>query len=141
TKNQTPTFTGSAEKGATVTLFDGVNPVGTAVADPTTGDWSITLTTNMANGVHTMTAKATDVAGNTSVASSGLVVTIDIILPNIPSAPDLTDASDDGASNTDNITSITTPTFTGTADPLTKIELLADGIVVGSTTSSAGGAW
>jgi len=59
-----------------------------------------------------------------------------------PSTPDLTNASDDGASNSDNITSIASPTFTGTGPTNTTIELLTGGnTVVGSATSNAQGAW
>src|SRR5258705_4131545 len=113
TKNTTPVFTGSgAEVGATVTLFDtnGTTVLGTGVADAS-GNWSITSLA-LSSGSHTLTAKQTDIAGNTSVASAGLVVTIDTTAA-APSAPDLTAATDTGSSNTDNITNNTTPVFTG----------------------------
>src|SRR5262249_58175981 len=58
---------------------------------------------------------ATDVAGNVSVASGALSVTIDTTAPVAPTTPDLIAASDSGASITDNITNATTPTFAGTA--------------------------
>jgi len=127
TSLQTPTFTGTAEKGTLVTLFDGANPIGTATADITTGAWSITSST-LSNGAHTITAKSTDTAGNLSVSSAALNITIDVVLPNTPGTPDLLATSDDGASNTDNVTGINTPTFTGTADPNTAIDLLSDGV-------------
>src|SRR5207244_1325931 len=72
----TPALTGSgAEAGATVTLFDtnGTTVLGTGVADGT-GNWSVTSSA-LAAGVHTLTAKQTDIAGNTSVASASLSVT------------------------------------------------------------------
>ena len=78
----TPTFTGSgAEVGATVTLFDtnGTTVLGTAIADGS-GNWSITSST-LTGGSHTLTAKQTDIAGNTSAASAGLSVTIDTAAP------------------------------------------------------------
>ena len=71
----TPTFTGTAEAGSTVTLFDGVTAVGTAVATAS-GSWSIT-TPALASGVQNFTAEATDVAGNVSAMSGALPVTID----------------------------------------------------------------
>ena len=140
TNIQQPTFTGTAENGSTVALFDGTTQVGTATADPSTGAWSITSST-LGNGQHVITAKATDPAGNTSVASTALNVTIDVILPNTPGTPDLLASSDDGVSNTDNITSINTPTFTGTADANTAIDLLSDGTVVGTGNSNGSGTW
>ena len=69
----TPTFTGTAEAGSTVTLFDGSIVVGTGVA--TAGAWSITAS-SLASGTHSITANATDVAGNVSAASAALPVTI-----------------------------------------------------------------
>ena len=65
----------------------------------------------MAAGVHVIAAKATDLAGNVSVASAPLSVTIDAIAPARPGTPDLAAASDSGASSTDNITNVTTPTL------------------------------
>src|SRR5207253_2202560 len=113
TNNTTPVFTGSgAEAGATVTLFDtnGTTVLGTATADGS-GNWSITSST-LSSGNHTLTAKQTDIAGNTSAASAGLAVTIDTTAA-APSAPDMTAATDSGSSNTDNITNHTTPVFRG----------------------------
>jgi hypothetical protein len=80
TSNTTPTFTGTAESGATVTLYDtdGTTVLGTATA--TGGNWSITAS-NMSAGSHTLTAKATDTAGNVSAASSGRVINIDTSAP------------------------------------------------------------
>src|SRR6185369_9238064 len=67
---------GGAEAGATVTLFDtnGTTVLGSGLADAS-GNWSITSST-LAAGGHTLTARQADIAGNTSVASAGLVVTI-----------------------------------------------------------------
>src|SRR4029079_1388018 len=96
TNNTTPTLTGSsAEVGATVTLYDtnGSTVLGTAVADGS-GNWSITSAT-LSEGSHSLTAKQTDLAGNVSVASSALSVTIDTTVA-APSAPDLIAGSDSG---------------------------------------------
>jgi uncharacterized repeat protein (TIGR02059 family) len=72
----TPTFTGTAENGATVKLYgtDGTTVLGTATAMG--GNWSITSSA-LSVGPHTITATATDAAGNESVLSSGLSVTIE----------------------------------------------------------------
>jgi Ca2+-binding RTX toxin-like protein len=76
TTDNTPTFTGTAEAGGTVTLYDtdGTTVIGTgsSAAYNSTG---ITVSA-LSVGSHTITAKVTDAAGNVSVASSGLVVTI-----------------------------------------------------------------
>ena len=62
-----------------VTLFDGTTVVGTGVA--TAGTWTITAST-LAAGTHSITAKAMDVAGNSSGVSTPLiVVTLDTLPP------------------------------------------------------------
>jgi hypothetical protein len=78
----TPVFTGTAESGATVTLYDsnGTTVLGTAVA--TGGNWSITSGA-LGAGTHTITAKATDAAGNTGAASAAQAVTIDTTAPTL----------------------------------------------------------
>ncbi|TWC71794.1 Ig-like domain-containing protein [Herbaspirillum sp. SJZ099] len=82
TRNTTPTFTGTAEAGSTVTLYDtdGTTVLGTAVA--TGGTWSITVST-LSEGAHTITARATDSAGNIGARSAGAVVVIDITPPGV----------------------------------------------------------
>jgi hypothetical protein len=71
----TPTFTGTAEDGALVTLYgsDGVSILGSSIA--VDGVWTITSST-FAHGRHSVTAVATDPAGNISQASPALSVTI-----------------------------------------------------------------
>ena len=51
------------------------------------GDWTITTTSTLSNGIHSITAKATDVAGNVSAASAALSVTVDAKAPARPQAP------------------------------------------------------
>ncbi|MGY0572776.1 Ig-like domain-containing protein [Bradyrhizobium sp. RDM12] len=67
---------GTAEAGSTVTLYDtnGTTVLGTGTADLTTGLFSI-ATSTLAEGAHSIIAKATDAAGNTSNASNALAVT------------------------------------------------------------------
>jgi len=80
TKVTTPTFTGTAEAGSTVTLFDGVSQVGSGTASG--GNYSI-ATSALTNGSHTITATAADAAGNVSAASAGVTVTIDTVVPTV----------------------------------------------------------
>ena len=130
-----PTFTGTAEAGSAVTVYSDGVAVGSGVA--TGGSYSITTST-LAAGTHVVTAKATDLAGNTSAASAGLSVTIDTTAPAAPSVPDLAAVSDSGASNTDNITRVTTPTFTGTAEAGSTVTVYSDGVAVGSGVAAGG---
>ena len=115
TNDATPTVTGTAEVGSTVTLYnsDGTTVLGTSLADGS-GGYSITSTILTA-GSHTLTVKAEDAAGNVGVASSGLALTIDTTAPGQPAAPTLSAGSDSGTPG-DNITNDATPTVTGTAE-------------------------
>ena len=123
----TPVFTGTTTAGATVQLLDGATVVGSATADGA-GNWSITSSV-LANGVHNISAPATDLAGN-QATSAALAVTIDTLTPTV-SVPDLTATSDSGSSNTDNLTSVTTPVFTGTGEAGATVQLLEGSTVLG----------
>src|SRR4029079_2962533 len=77
--DNTLTLTASAEANATVKVYDGVTLLGSVTADGS-GNWSYT-TAALTNGAHSLTATATDVAGNTSAASGALSVTVDASAP------------------------------------------------------------
>jgi uncharacterized repeat protein (TIGR02059 family) len=96
-----------------VTLYDtnGTTVLGTTTASGT-GAWSITSSA-LTPGAHTLTAKATDAAGNTSAASSGLSVTIDTSAPTATIAT-TTLSADTGTSTTDFITKTAAQTISGT---------------------------
>jgi hypothetical protein len=74
-------------------------------------------TTAQSDGTYNYTVVAVDAAGNVSVPSAPLSVTIDTVAPSWPSAPDLQATSDSGCSSTDNITNVTTPTFAVAGGP------------------------
>ena len=63
-------------------------------------------TTALSDGVYTFTYKLVDTAGNISLESDPIVITIDRTQPTIPTAPDLTDAYDTGTLNSDNLTNL-----------------------------------
>jgi hypothetical protein len=132
-----PTFTGTAEAGSTATLLDGTTVIGTGIATDRT--WTITAAT-LSVGTHGITATAADLAGNTSVASAALDVTISGSVT-APSTPDLLAASDSGASNSDNITYVTKPTFLGTAAAGSTVTLYDGTTAVGTGTATATGNW
>lgn len=145
TNDTTPTFTGTAEAGSTVSLYDtyGSTLLGEATADGS-GNWSITSSA-LLPGVHTLTAKATDSAGNVSIASAGLTVTVDTNPPSKPAAPVLATASDVGQSNSDGITNLTSLTLQGAAGSVeanAKVHALSslDGGLT-NTVANADGSW
>lgn len=137
----TPTFTGSAEANASVTLYDsdGTTVLGTATADGA-GNWSITSSL-LAAGNHTVSAKAVDAAGNVSAASGALALVIATSAAPL-AAPILALASDSGAAG-DGITRVVTPTVTGTAAAGAAITLYDTNgsTVLGTATADLSGNW
>ncbi|MBB3018938.1 Ca2+-binding RTX toxin-like protein [Microvirga lupini] len=109
TSDTTPTFTGNAEAGATVTLYDGAVVIGSAVA--TGGTWSIT-STPLTDGMHSITARVTDLAGNQSPASPALAVEIKT-QATVTEVTGVSFSSDTGASATDLITRVAGQTISG----------------------------
>lgn len=138
TKDNTPTFNGTGEAFSTVKLYVGTSEVGQATADMY-GNWSITSSA-VADGVISFTAVQTDRAGNVSGPGGPIPVTIDTFAA-APGAPALHPDSNSGYT-TDNITSVTTPTFTGTgAEAGAKVQLYAGTDKLGETTAGADGSW
>ena len=86
TSSSTPTITGTGKAGYTVTVYDGTTAIGTATVD-SSGNWSLTPTTGLANGNHVITATQADAAGNASGVSNTVNLTIDTTAPVITIAP------------------------------------------------------
>ena len=72
---------GSAEAYASVTVYDNVTKLGTAVSADKSGAWSFTTPTLTSGVTYAFNAKATDANGNTSGASTNQSVTIDTLRP------------------------------------------------------------
>ncbi|HBV9946407.1 TPA: Ig-like domain repeat protein, partial [Klebsiella aerogenes] len=77
TDDTTPTLSGTAEPGSTVTIFDKGIQIGTALVAED-GSWSFT-TSALPKGEHSFTTVVTDEAGNTSDSSPPFVITIELI--------------------------------------------------------------
>ncbi|MBE0594437.1 MAG: hypothetical protein IH616_18765 [Gemmatimonadales bacterium] len=129
TNDNTPTISGTAQAGATVEVFDGAVSLGTTVA--TGGAWSLTPAA-LTDGSHTVTARATDGAGNTSPLSAGVTFTVDATLP---AAPVVTSPTQN------EILTTSTPTITGTAEANATVTILIDGAVSGTTPADGAGVW
>ena len=78
----TVNFSGTAEPGSSVTVFDGATAQGTSVTADAAGTWTKQLT-GVTSGSHTYTAKATDAVGNTSGSSNTVNVSVDTTAPTI----------------------------------------------------------
>ena len=79
-------------------------------------------TLTLVPGTHLLSVEVTDDAGNRSVQSSELVVTIDRAAPADPAAPNLL-ASSDTLPLGDGITSIINLTFSGVAEADARMRL------------------
>ena len=136
TNDNTLTLTGTAEANSTVKVFDGATLLGSVTADGT-GAWTYT-TAALANGAHSLTATATDAAGNTGAASAALSVTIDTTAP---VAPSITSFSTDSGTVGDDITNDNTLTLTGTAEANSTVKVYDGATLLGSATANGTGAW
>src|SRR4029078_10118269 len=136
TNDNTLTLTGTAEANATVKVYDGATLLGSAVPN---GAGAGSYTTGpLANGGHSLTATATDAAGNTGAASSVLNVTIDTAAP---VAPSITSFSNDTGTAGDGITSDNTLTLTGTAEANATVKVYDGATLLGSALANGVGAW
>jgi hypothetical protein len=142
TSNTAPVFKGTGEIGATVTLYDtnGSTALGHATVDGT-GKWEIASST-LSQGLHQVTTRQVDAAGNASVASGTLAVEIDTTAPDAPDAPVLSASSDSGVAG-DLLTNVATPVVTGMAEGNAKVSLYdTDGTtLLGSTVADGMGKW
>ena len=127
------TLTGTAEVNARVTVYDGQTLLGMTLAD-TSGAWNFT-TKPLANGAQSFTATATDIAGNTSAASSA----VDLFIG--PAAPSIVSFSPDTGVVGDGITSATTITLTGDAAANSTVAVFDGSNALGTASADGSGAW
>ena len=136
TNDSTLTLTGTAAANSTVKVYDGATLLGSATAN-SSGAWSYTTGT-LANGGHSLTATATDAAGNTGVASTALSVTIDTT---VPVAPTIASFSTDSGTVGDHITNDNTLTLTGTAEANSTVKVYDGATLLGTVAANGSGAW
>ncbi|MEG7492853.1 Ig-like domain-containing protein, partial [Enterobacter hormaechei] len=80
-----PRLTGRGEPGSTITVYDNGVVIGTTTVLPN-GTWSITPTSPLAEGAHSITLRETDAAGNQSGLSQPNNFTVDLTPPDMPVA-------------------------------------------------------
>jgi hypothetical protein len=130
------TLSGTAEANGTVTVFDGIDQLGTVTANGS-GDWNF-LTATLAPGDHTFTATATDAAGNISAASAAVAETIDTTAP---AAPVISAITPDSGATGDHITNTPVLTLSGTAEANGTVTVF-DGIdQLGTAPANSNGDW
>lgn len=128
----TVTFQGTAEAGASVSLYetDTMTILGTATAD-IHGKWSV-ISSVLSAGIYKIIARATDNAGNESPLSEYLKLEIDSTAPPAPiiNAP---------AAGTTLNTAF--PLFAGTAEANAKVAIYIDGVKVAFEHTDGSGSW
>ena len=135
TSNATPSFTISCETGDTVTLYDNVTSVGTGVCASST----VTIASSvLSSGAHTsMNAKQTDTAGNVSVASSNLSITIDTSVPTLSSVNIASNNSNNTFAKTGDIVTLTFTSNESVQTPTVTISGASATVTGGPTSWSA----
>ncbi|MGF9762733.1 Ig-like domain-containing protein [Microvirga sp. 0TCS3.31] len=141
TNDTTPTISGTAEAGSTIKVFDGATQLGTTTVDAN-GNWSYT-TAALSQGSHSITATATDAAGNVSTASTARTFTVDTAAPVAPSIVTVADdvAPGTGAVANAGATNDTTPTISGTGEVGATIQVFDGATQLGTTSVDASGNW
>lgn len=139
--DQTGTLvSGTAEPGSTVIIKNsGGTVLGTAVTDPGTGAFTVTLSPAQTTGLQ-LTAIAQDLAGNQSTGAPFSAVTSNALQP--PTIEVLDDVTPNpgnltsGQSTNDNL-----PTLSGLAGSNANVTLYIDGIEQPTITADASGKW
>lgn len=131
---------GNAEANNSVEVFVNGSSIGSTEADAS-GNWSFDsefTDTILSDNTYSITAKATDVAGNTSVNSTGLSVTVDTTSPVVVVS---TISNDTGLSGTDGITNDNTLSIAGTAEAGNQVEVFIDATSIGTIAANESGDW
>jgi len=138
TNDDTPQLDGTGEIGSTVELTSDVaGSLGTAVVDGS-GNWTLTPGAALAEGTHSITAKATDAAGNVSADSGALSLEIDTTDPN---APVITGVAMDTGTADDGVTSDDTLEISGTAEADSMVEVYIGAGSIGTIAADGSGDW
>ncbi len=141
TDDKRPTLNGTAEANSLVTIYiDGI-AVGSTRANGS-GNWSFIPASDLSDGLHHISAKASDSAGN----SSGEAVTWDITVDTVISTPTIDTVYDNAGSKTGNVsnggrTDDTTPTLSGRAEANSVVTIYDGSTKLGSVTAGADGKW
>lgn len=130
TNDKTPSFHGTAEAGAKISILANEIIVATVTADRA-GNWSWTQPAALADGEYSFRVVAEDTALNTADSQRLLVVvdtTTEIAVNRF--------ASDNGISITDNVTNVKRPVFEIEGEKGQPIEVRIDGVYIETITLS-----
>src|SRR5690606_24178199 len=119
---RSPMLPGPGEPGSTVTVVDGGGNVVLVVDVDEDGNWSGIPDEPLAEGDHTFVATQTDAAGNESLVSNEVTITVDVTAPD---APVIAGPADGSVLDTD------MPVISGTGEPGATVTVVdGDGNVI-----------
>lgn len=141
TDDPRPVFSGSGEAGSTITLYDNGKNIGSTVVN-SDGSWTFTPTSDLAEGLHQITASATDPAGNTGPDSEDFILTIDTIAPDAPVLQVMDSVGNiQGFVTSGGFTDATQPVLSGTGDPGSTITLYHNELLLAEIIVPDNGSW
>jgi hypothetical protein len=132
-----PHIVGTAPANTIVRLLSGVATIGTATVGAN-GTYSIVPTSSFTDGSYTLTAVATDLAGNIGNASGAFSLTILTTAPTAITNFVLMTVDDSGVLG-DNITNVNAPRFSGKAQAQSTVQLIGPNGVLGTVVAGSSG--
>ncbi|MFJ2713268.1 Ig-like domain-containing protein, partial [Pseudomonas sp. NPDC087346] len=141
TDDSTPTFSGTAEAGTTVIIYDKGVEIDRVPVNAQ-GQWRFTPSTPLADGPHSLNTVIEDAAGHQSPKSTPIDFSVDTRAVAI-SITQVTDnvGTVQGPLSQGGVTDDTTPTLNGKATANATVNLYDGSVKIGSTTSDASGNW
>ena len=141
TDDARPELGGKGKPGSTVTIKDGDDVLGSTVVDPD-GNWTFTPDQDLSEGDHSLTVVSKDPAGN-DVTSPAFDITVDTVAPEKPVVGLATDdvGSSRGDLSSGGTTDDANPTFKGSAEPGSRVDIYDNGELIGSTVVDENGGW
>ena len=146
TNATTTTLTITAEHGAKVEVFDNTGHIGWATETTTAGQFTY-VASNLADGAHSFTAQATDIAGNTSAVSS--VIAAETVDTNTLAATNLVESATvstahldaNGVAYINALANISGQTITGNIEAGSTVTLKEGSTTLGTTIADLSGAF
>ena len=142
TDDLTPEISGTAEPNSTVIIWDNGVKIGQASVDAN-GNWTFVPPAALQLGSHAIQVSSVDSVGNEGELSEAFDFSINRELPTAPTVDRVLDVVGiyDAFVRYGQYTDDSKPTIYGTGAAGEKIQVLVDGVVIGSTYVDADGEW
>ncbi|TQS86438.1 hypothetical protein ELQ32_18670, partial [Limnobaculum zhutongyuii] len=142
TDDTRPEIIGEGKADSVIKVYDGETLLGSTTVDAE-GNWSFTPATDLSEGAHSITATATDKAGNVSAPTDAFTFTVDTVAPTTPTIDSAEDNVGDvqGTLTSNSSTDDTTPALSGTAEKNSTVNVYEGETLLGSITADSNGKW